>query len=132
MRRSGGRKGKKEGKGRHTPLHPGMQTQTAVLFHIRASSHIFRNPSCNTKADMSQSKRQKASPSASGDESRQFACQLCHKTYERADHLNRHLDSRESMCCALIFFANSKLISPPDRNERTFKCSHCPRGFNRR
>lgn len=39
-------------------------------------------------------------------------CQVCHRTYERIDHLNRHLDSH--------------------RNERSFKCPQCPRGFNRR
>lgn len=41
-----------------------------------------------------------------------YSCQLCQRTYERQDHLNRHLDSH--------------------RNERTFRCSECPRGFNRR
>jgi len=25
-----------------------------------------------------------------------FTCQVCHKSYERQDHLNRHLDSRKS------------------------------------
>jgi hypothetical protein len=24
-------------------------------------------------------------------------CQVCHRTYERADHLNRHLDSRKNL-----------------------------------
>ncbi|EGP86301.1 uncharacterized protein MYCGRDRAFT_44411, partial [Zymoseptoria tritici IPO323] len=43
---------------------------------------------------------------------KEFICQLCHRTYERVDHLNRHLDGH--------------------RNERSFKCSKCPRSFNRR
>ncbi|PSN74789.1 hypothetical protein BS50DRAFT_479387, partial [Corynespora cassiicola Philippines] len=39
-------------------------------------------------------------------------CQVCSRTYERADHLNRHLDSH--------------------RNERPFRCEECPAAFNRR
>ncbi|KAL2867626.1 uncharacterized protein BJX67DRAFT_80745 [Aspergillus lucknowensis] len=39
-------------------------------------------------------------------------CPQCHRTYERPDHLARHLDSH--------------------RNERTFQCPTCRRGFNRR
>ncbi|KAK5718427.1 hypothetical protein LTR15_008154 [Elasticomyces elasticus] len=41
-----------------------------------------------------------------------FACQVCHVTYKRVDHLNRHLDSH--------------------RNERSFRCTQCTRAFNRR
>ena len=26
-----------------------------------------------------------------------YACQVCHRAYERLDHLNRHLDSRKYM-----------------------------------
>jgi transposase-like protein len=40
---------------------------------------------------MSSHKRQKLSD---GNESK-FICQLCNKSYERADHLARHLDSRK-------------------------------------
>ncbi|KAF2656918.1 hypothetical protein K491DRAFT_355856 [Lophiostoma macrostomum CBS 122681] len=39
-------------------------------------------------------------------------CQVCHRSYERADHLHRHLDSH--------------------RNERSFRCEGCPAAFNRR
>lgn len=52
------------------------------------------------------------SPSPSVQTTSQHTCQVCHRTYERIDHLNRHLDSH--------------------RNERSFKCPQCPRGFNRR
>ncbi|KAH8729138.1 hypothetical protein GQ44DRAFT_607764 [Phaeosphaeriaceae sp. PMI808] len=39
-------------------------------------------------------------------------CQVCNRSYERIDHLNRHLDSH--------------------RNERSFRCDDCPAAFNRR
>ncbi|KAF1955751.1 hypothetical protein CC80DRAFT_414866 [Byssothecium circinans] len=39
-------------------------------------------------------------------------CQVCFRSYDRADHLNRHLDSH--------------------RNERPFRCEKCPAAFNRR
>lgn len=39
-------------------------------------------------------------------------CQVCFRVYERADHLNRHLDSH--------------------RNERSFRCGKCPATFNRK
>ncbi|KAH7087408.1 hypothetical protein FB567DRAFT_524983 [Paraphoma chrysanthemicola] len=39
-------------------------------------------------------------------------CQVCHRSYERADHLDRHLDSH--------------------RNERSFRCEECPAAFNRK
>jgi uncharacterized Zn-finger protein len=29
------------------------------------------------------------------DYDKSFLCQICNRIYERADHLNRHLDSRE-------------------------------------
>ncbi|KAF2022405.1 hypothetical protein BU24DRAFT_339894 [Aaosphaeria arxii CBS 175.79] len=41
-----------------------------------------------------------------------FQCQVCLRSYDRADHLNRHLDSH--------------------RNERPFRCDQCPAAFNRR
>ncbi|CZT18285.1 uncharacterized protein RCC_04129 [Ramularia collo-cygni] len=53
-----------------------------------------------------------SSPKRARSNTASHICQLCHKAYERADHLNRHLDSH--------------------RNERSFKCSKCSRGFNRR
>lgn len=40
-----------------------------------------------------------------------FACDLCYRTYERGDHLSRHLLSHE--------------------NARSFQCSHCSKRFNR-
>ncbi|KAH6099556.1 hypothetical protein HBI69_229430 [Parastagonospora nodorum] len=43
---------------------------------------------------------------------RALQCQVCHRTYDRIDHLNRHLDSH--------------------RNERSFRCKGCPAAFNRR
>ncbi|KAH7385238.1 hypothetical protein DE146DRAFT_666574 [Phaeosphaeria sp. MPI-PUGE-AT-0046c] len=43
---------------------------------------------------------------------RSLRCQICNRVYERADHLNRHLDSH--------------------RNERSFKCAECPAAFNRK
>ncbi|CAN9222169.1 unnamed protein product [Alternaria alternata] len=54
------------------------------------------------------SKRQRTSDASIGA----LQCQVCHRTYERADHLNRHLDSH--------------------RNERSFQCEECPAAFNRR
>lgn len=38
-------------------------------------------------------------------------CFVCNRTYERVDHLNRHLKSHD--------------------NERAYKCSDCGKGFNR-
>jgi DNA-directed RNA polymerase subunit RPC12/RpoP len=38
-------------------------------------------------------------------------CFLCSRTYERADHLSRHLKSHE--------------------NERSYRCTECGKGFNR-
>ncbi len=38
-------------------------------------------------------------------------CYLCSRTYERADHLTRHLKSHD--------------------NERTYRCPECGKGFNR-
>jgi Zinc finger, C2H2 type len=38
-------------------------------------------------------------------------CRVCQRTYERADHLTRHLRSHE--------------------NSRPFRCQHCAKGFNR-
>lgn len=38
-------------------------------------------------------------------------CYLCSRTYERHDHLSRHLKSHD--------------------NERNYKCSDCGKGFNR-
>ena len=38
-------------------------------------------------------------------------CRICKRSYERADHLNRHLKSHE--------------------NARPFHCSRCPKRFNR-
>ncbi|KAH8626860.1 hypothetical protein IG631_18878 [Alternaria alternata] len=54
------------------------------------------------------SKRQRTSDASIGA----LQCQVCHRAYERADHLNRHLDSH--------------------RNERSFQCEECPAAFNRR
>jgi hypothetical protein len=55
-------------------------------------------------------------------------CQVCHRTYERADHLQRHLDSRSirqpRVCCVCL--------TSVDRNERPFRCQQCPAAFNRR
>ncbi len=48
-----------------------------------------------------------SSPVASG----LHQCRVCKRTYERADHLNRHLKSHE--------------------NARPFHCSRCPKRFNR-
>ncbi|PVH82824.1 hypothetical protein DL98DRAFT_413922, partial [Cadophora sp. DSE1049] len=47
-----------------------------------------------------------ASTSSSGHK-----CRICHRTYERADHLNRHLKSHE--------------------NARPYQCSQCQKSFNR-
>jgi hypothetical protein len=41
-----------------------------------------------TDADVRAPKRQRTSEAV-------LQCQVCHRSYERADHLNRHLDSRE-------------------------------------
>jgi len=43
--------------------------------------------------------------------SNRHRCYLCSRTYERADHLSRHLRSHE--------------------NERTYRCPDCGKGFNR-
>ncbi|OAL06968.1 hypothetical protein IQ06DRAFT_209976, partial [Phaeosphaeriaceae sp. SRC1lsM3a] len=43
---------------------------------------------------------------------RSLRCPICNRMYERADHLNRHLDSH--------------------RNERSFRCAECPAAFNRK
>jgi hypothetical protein len=45
------------------------------------------------------------------DAIRSHRCRICNRTYERIDHLSRHLRSHE--------------------NARPFKCSHCPKRFNR-
>lgn len=42
---------------------------------------------------------------------RAHQCRICNRSYERIDHLNRHLRSHE--------------------NARRFKCSRCPKRFNR-
>ncbi|KAK7553806.1 hypothetical protein IWX50DRAFT_638784 [Phyllosticta citricarpa] len=39
-------------------------------------------------------------------------CPYCNRSYERADHLSRHVTSHQ--------------------NARVFKCSECSKGFNRR
>ena len=48
------------------------------------------------------SKRQRTSDASIGA----LQCQVCHRTYERADHLNRHLDSRE-YCSLLVVTQHS-------------------------
>lgn len=71
-----------------------------------------------------------SSPKRARAETASDVCQLCNRTYERADHLNRHLDSRES-----LRRSSRALLTPSaylDRNERSFKCTKCSRGFNRR
>jgi len=40
-----------------------------------------------------------------------YRCHLCNRSYERADHLNRHLKSHE--------------------NARPYRCTKCPKSFNR-
>ena len=47
-----------------------------------------------TPANARPLKRQRASD-ASSTTTAGLQCQVCHRSYERADHLNRHLDSRE-------------------------------------
>ncbi|KAL2066177.1 hypothetical protein VTL71DRAFT_2248, partial [Oculimacula yallundae] len=47
----------------------------------------------------------------SGSTSSGHQCRICHRTYERADHLNRHLKSHE--------------------NARPYQCSQCQKSFNR-
>ncbi|KAJ5698061.1 hypothetical protein N7462_000066 [Penicillium macrosclerotiorum] len=56
-------------------------------------------------------------------------CPHCDKTYERPDHLARHLDSRALDSNPLqLGWADQG----PDRNERVYQCPTCQRGFNRR
>ncbi|KAF2629061.1 hypothetical protein BU25DRAFT_390093, partial [Macroventuria anomochaeta] len=62
-----------------------------------------------TPTNVRPSKRQRTSDASSIGG---LQCQVCHRSYERADHLNRHLDSH--------------------RNERSFRCEECPAAFNRR
>lgn len=50
-----------------------------------------------------------ASQTSSGDT--RHKCYLCSRTYERHDHLSRHLKSHD--------------------NERAYKCNECGKGFNR-
>lgn len=50
-----------------------------------------------------------APQTSSGDT--RHKCYLCSRTYERHDHLSRHLKSHD--------------------NERAYKCNECGKGFNR-
>ena len=43
-------------------------------------------------------------PSIAGPSTTLHTCQLCQQTYERLDHLNRHLDSRKSRYYAVYSF----------------------------
>ncbi|ORY01674.1 hypothetical protein BCR34DRAFT_91466 [Clohesyomyces aquaticus] len=90
------------------------------------SSHFLRStlfPSMSESINMSVSSQIQGSPhvqvrplkrqrtsTASTLGTGALQCQVCHRSYERADHLNRHLDSH--------------------RNERSFRCEDCPAAFN--
>lgn len=65
-----------------------------------------------------------------------LSCNICGRAYERPDHLNRHLDSRRSLCTNATSFANNQIhtsaLTRTDRNERSFRCANCPAAFNRK
>lgn len=52
-----------------------------------------------------------AAPEENSSPNDRHQCYLCSRTYERADHLTRHLKSHD--------------------NERTYRCPECGKGFNR-
>ena len=68
-------------------------------------------------------------PAATSRPRQEHRCFVCHRTYERADHLNRHLKSRKRRL--QLFLGNSDAYSGTDDNERAYKCPDCGKGFNR-
>ena len=72
-----------------------------VVPHPRRAARVLRNPT-RLLSDMVVETSQ-----AAGGVKATYACQVCHRAYERLDHLNRHLDSR-------------KYIT---KNTRSFVCS---------
>lgn len=102
---------------------------------LEASSPTF--PFCNLSNNMSiemavipmdvrPPKRQRTSDASTSG----LQCQVCHRSYERADHLNRHLDSREHPLRLINVSFNVEFCT--DRNERSYRCGECPAAFNRR
>ncbi|KAH9218661.1 hypothetical protein DL95DRAFT_434210 [Leptodontidium sp. 2 PMI_412] len=68
-------------------------------------------PLPGTHQTRSQAAQSPRSGSKSGSTPSGYQCRICHRTYERADHLNRHLKSHE--------------------NARPYQCSQCQKSFNR-
>lgn len=71
-------------------LHHSFPTFPSFSFAITMSVELAGTPT-NARS----LKRQRASDASSTTTALQ--CQVCHRSYERADHLNRHLDSREHL-----------------------------------
>jgi len=67
------------------PVHNGVDP------HKGRTAYVLRNPT-RLLSDMVVETSQ--AQAASGVKAT-YACQVCHRAYERLDHLNRHLDSRE-------------------------------------
>lgn len=95
----------------HQPTEPNNMGSTSPTAHGSISSE--------TPASAN-----RASSSSSG-----HRCFVCNRTYERADHLNRHLKSRKQC------LPGGDLLLPysccVDDNERAYKCPECGKGFNR-
>jgi hypothetical protein len=67
---------------------------SSPTFPLLSSTIIMSVEMAVTPANARPLKRQRASD-ASSTTTAGLQCQVCHRSYERADHLNRHLDSRE-------------------------------------
>jgi hypothetical protein len=99
----------------HQPTEPTNMGSTSPTAHGSISSE--------TPASVN-----RASSSSSG-----HRCFVCNRTYERADHLNRHLKSRKQALPDVdcIFWIGTYVDSGVDDNERAYKCPECGKGFNR-
>jgi hypothetical protein len=84
--------------------------------------------SCHLRFEMSDRPAKRVRLSSNAEFIESLQCQVCHLSYERADHLSRHLDSRKRSTS----LSTKEIDSSTDRNERSFRCEQCPASFNRR
>ncbi|PVH79735.1 hypothetical protein DL98DRAFT_460770 [Cadophora sp. DSE1049] len=85
---------------------------TPQVPHLQSIIHPHQQPSTHASDEPPTAQTFSEFPSQSNQaKSDSFRCQLCDRSYERADHLNRHLRNHENL--------------------RPHQCPECPKRFNR-